>query len=40
MQVIKRPHWLLVTLVLVNAAATEVNTCLAVIPLQRVMHLC
>ena len=29
MQVIRRPHWLLVTLVLVNAAATEVSTCLA-----------
>lgn len=29
MQVIRRPHWLLVTLVLVNAAATEVCTCLA-----------
>ena len=25
LQVIKRPHWLLVTLVLVNAAATEVQ---------------
>ena len=25
LQVIKRPHWLLVTLVLVNAAATEVT---------------
>lgn len=35
MQVIKRPHWLLVTLVLVNAAATEVSTCLAVTAEQR-----